>query len=110
MVQERVELAGRYKSAPTAEQRVRCHFAPEPLRGVVRQSLAAFSAPQLTDCEGKVGAGERGGAARHGMAGHGNGNGAVSSGRAGGERPTVRGRVSSPIFKELVVAMRSATR
>lgn len=59
-----------------------------------------------------MGAGQRGGAARHGMEGYGYGYGyaAVSSGRAGGEGSTVRGTLSSLFFKELVVAMRNATR
>lgn len=65
-----------------------------------------------------MGAGQRGGAARHGMEGYGYGYrygygygyAAVSSGRAGGEGSTVRGTLSSLFFKELVVAMRNATR
>lgn len=73
-----------------------------------------------------MGAGQRGGAARHGMEGYGYGYGygyrygyrygyeygyaAVSSGRTGGEGSTVRGTLSSLFFKELVVAMRNATR
>lgn len=68
-----------------------------------------------------MGAGQRGGAARHGMEGYGYGYrygygygyAAVSSGRTGGEGSTVRGTLSSLFFKELVVAvvaMRNATR
>lgn len=51
---EHVTPAGRYKSALVARQRVWCRFVPEPLRGVVRQSPAAFSAPRLSDCEGRA--------------------------------------------------------
>lgn len=72
-----------------------------------------------------MGAGQRGGAARHGMEGYGYGYrygyrygygygyAAVSSGRTGGEGSTVRGTLSSLFFKELVVAVvakRNATR
>jgi len=42
--------------------------------------------------------------------GYGDGYAAVSSGRTGGEGSTVRGTLSSLFFKELVVAMRNATR